>query len=268
MRIYGDYHMHTPLCQHATGPMEAYVERALALGLCAVGFSDHTPLPRGLSPTVRMKESELDYYVERVTDLRFRYRGQIEVLLGLELDYLPHLEEYLHRRVRQYPWDYILGSVHYLDPDCRELSWSEIIAAADPARHYRRYFERVRQLAQSGLFDILAHFDVPKRSGFLPDESVQPDITRTLEEIARAGLVLEINTSGYRHPELPAPQPYPSLEIVEQAHRLGIPLMVNSDAHAPEDVGGRFREMEDFLRRIGCRQLVRFDARQRITYRL
>jgi histidinol-phosphatase (PHP family) len=263
MPIYGDYHLHTPLCHHATGPLEAYIERACALGLRAIGFSDHNPLLHNLNSVARMAESELDYYIERVTDLRFRYRGQIEVLLGLELDYLEHLEGYLHRQVESHPWDYIIGAVHNLDADCREFAWSTDAVAADPHRHYRRYFDLVGRLARSGLCDIIAHFDVPKRSGTLPDK---PMHIETLEAIARAGVVLEINTSGYRHPELPSPQPYPSLEIVERAYRLGIPLMVNSDAHAPEQVGLRFAEMEQFLHRIGCRQLVRFEARQPIAY--
>jgi histidinol-phosphatase (PHP family) len=89
-----------------------------------------------------------------------------------------------------------------------------------------------------------------------------------LTEIAHTGVTVEINTSGYRHPELPVPQPYPGLPIIRQAHALGIPLMVNSDAHAPEQVGLQFGELEQFLRRTGCRELVRFEARQRITYAL
>ena len=102
----------------------------------------------------------------------------------------------------------------------------------------------------------------------MPSERGLAEIAPTLAEIAWAGVCLEINTSGYRHPELPEPQPYPSLPIVAQAIALGIPLVVNSDSHAPEQVGGKFPEMEQFLRGQGRRQLARFDRRQRSFYAL
>ncbi len=267
MPIIADYHMHTPLCLHAAGPMEAYVERAIELGLREVGFSDHNPLPNGWGANVRMQESELEYYVNRVVELQFEYRGRIEVKLGLEMDFVEGLEEYLANQIATYPFDYIIGSIHYLDPECRIGSWSKHYPG-DSEAQYARYFELMRKLAASGLCDIIAHFDVVKRSGRHPTERTADEITRTLQEIAQAGLCMEINTSGYRHPELPAPQPYPDLSIVKQALALSIPLTVNSDSHAPDQVGLKFAETADFLTRQGCRTLARFEGRKRFLYDL
>jgi histidinol-phosphatase (PHP family) len=267
MPIQCDYHMHTPLCKHAAGPMEDYIERAIALGLREIGFADHNPLPGGRGANVRMSEAELDYYVERVTDLQFRYRGRIQVMLGLEMDYLQGLEDYLQKQVSNYPWDYVLGSIHYLDNECREGSWPHNYSG-DGHQLYTRYFELMRRMAASGLCDIVAHFDVPKRSGRLPGTREAEDITRALEAIKAADISLEINTAGYRHAELPEPQPYPSLAITEQALTLGVPLTVNSDAHAPDQVGFKFAEIETFLKRKGCRQLAKFDRRNRTPYEL
>jgi len=267
MPIQTDYHSHTPLCQHATGPLEAYVEHAIDLGLQTFGISDHNPLPNGYGANVRMKESELDYYVQRVLDLRFQYRGKIEILLGLEMDFVAGLEDYLAKQTARYPFDYIIGAVHYLDPDCRLGAWSrECPRPVD--EQYARYFAAVRELARSGLCDIVAHLDVVKRCARPPSARGLAEIPLTLAEIAKAGLCMEINTSGYRHSELPEPQPYPTLPIAAQAIQLGIPLLVNSDAHAPEQVGLKFPEVENFLRQHGCRQLARFDRRQRSFYAL
>jgi histidinol-phosphatase (PHP family) len=263
MPIQCDYHMHTPLCKHAAGPMEAYVERGIELGLRQVGFSDHNPLPHGFGANVRMSEGELDYYASRVLDLRFQYLGKIEVMLGLELDYVEGLEDYLAKQIAQHPFDYIIGSVHYLDRDCRIGSWSRNFAGSADEQ-YARYGTLVRQLVRSGLCDIIAHLDVVKRSGLAPT----PAVSTALKEIAQAGICLEINTSGYRHPELPEPQPYPALPFVKEAIALGIPLTVNSDAHAPDQVGLKFREMEDFLCKNGCRNLVSFERRKREDYAL
>ncbi len=268
MPIQCDYHMHTPLCKHATGPMEAYVERAIELGLREVGFSDHNPLPHGYGANVRMTESELEYYVQRVLDLRFQYHGKIDVMLGLELDYIEGLEDYLAKQIALYPWDYIIGSVHYLDRECQIGSWTHSYAGSADEQ-YARYFALVRQLSGSGLCDVLAHLDVVKRCTHPPTQRGLDEISTTLSEIARAGVCIEINTSGYRHPELVNdPQPYPAFSAIKDAIALGTPLTVNSDAHAPDQVGLKFSEMESFLKKYGCQKLARFERRIRADYAL
>ena len=133
---------------------------------------------------------------------------------------------------------------------------------------YRRYFELVRKLARSGLCDVVAHFDVPKRSGQSIPAPLAGDMQRTLAEIASADLCLEINTSGHRHPELIKPESYPSLPIIKQAILLKIPLMVNSDAHEPEQVGSRFAEMADMLEQHHCGSVAVFRQRRRIMVKL
>jgi len=265
MPILTDYHVHTPLCRHATGPMEACVERAIERGLREIGFACHNPLPRGLGGDVRMKESELEYYVQRVTDLQFQYRGRIEVLLGLEMDYVEGLEDYLAAQAAAYPWDYLIGSIHYLDRECALGAWSCRLPF-DAEEQYVRYFVLLEKLARAGLCDMISHFDVPKRSRRVPGPRGTEAMWRALDTIARADLCLEINTSGYRHPDLLMPDCYPSAPIMERALVLGIPLTVNSDAHGPEQVGLMFPAVEERLWRSGCRQLACFRQRQRGHY--
>ncbi|MCG3148320.1 MAG: hypothetical protein PCFJNLEI_01763 [Verrucomicrobiae bacterium] len=247
--------------------MEAYVERGIELGLKEIGFSDHNPLPEGRGAKVRMLESELEYYVNRVQELQFQYRGKIVVRLGLELDFVEGLEDYLAAQIARYPWDYIIGSVHYFDRACEIGSWTRMYpGTAD--QQWIRYGEQVKKLARSGLCDIIAHLDVVKRSTKQPSSAGLDALTGALEEIARVGVCMEINTSGYRHKELNTPQPYPNLAFVEQALKLGIPLTVNSDSHAPDQVGTMFPKIEEFLRLRGGRQLCRFEKRQRSFYAL
>lgn len=241
--------------------MEEFVERAIERGLKAIGFADHNPLPDGLGANVRMAESELDDYVQCVLDLRRRYAGRIEVLLGLEMDFVEGLEGYLAGQVAGHPWDYIIGSIHYLDAECTQISWPKNFTG-ETAWLYSRYFELVRKMVASGLCDIVAHFDVPKRSGRAHTEHQLGDITLTLKEILRAGLCLEVNTSGYRHPELARPDTYPTRTIIAEAVALGIPLAVNSDAHTPDDVALKFDEMEHLLAKHKDARLVTFRSRR------
>jgi histidinol-phosphatase (PHP family) len=121
---------------------------------------------------------------------------------------------------------------------------------------------------RSGLCDIISHLDVPKRSGRIPGRRGLEELNLTLQEIARADLCIEINTSGYRHADLEVKETYPALSIVEQAMKLNIPFIVNSDAHAPDQVGLKFGEIESLLREKGCRQLARFKQRRREMYPL
>jgi histidinol-phosphatase (PHP family) len=265
MPILTDYHIHTPLCRHAAGPMEACVERAIELGLREIGFACHNPLPRGLGSGVRMEESELDYYVRRVTDLQFQYRGKIDVLLGLEMEYVEGLEDYLARQASAYPWDYLIGSIHYLDPECKLFAWSRWLPF-DAEEQYLRYFALIEKLVASGRCDIVSHFDVPRRSGNVPGPLGTEAMWRALDAVARAGLCLEINTSGYRHPDLPTPDAYPLWPVIERALALDIPLAVNSDAHGPDQVGLMFPAIEELLWRKGCRRLSTFRQRKRGSY--
>jgi histidinol-phosphatase (PHP family) len=244
--------------------MEEFVERAIERGLKAIGFADHNPLPNGLGANVRMAEAELDDYVQCVLDLRRRYADRIEVLLGLEMDFVEGLEGYLASQVAGHPWDYIIGSIHYLDAECTQISWPKNFTG-ETAWLYSRYFELVRKMVASGLCDIVAHFDVPKRSGRAHTEHQLGDITLTLKEILRAGLCLEVNTSGYRHPELARPDTYPTRTIIAEAVALGIPLAVNSDAHTPDDVALKFDEMEHLLAKHKDARLVTFRSRRQIA---
>ena len=261
--ITSDYHMHTPRCKHATGPMEGYIERGIALGLREIGFSDHNPMPHGYGANVRMAESELDDYVADVLRLREHYRGAIEVRLGIEMDYVEGLEAYHDAQARRHPWDYIIGSVHYLDPVCKAIAWPRNQTADSVHAIYTRYYTLMGQLAQTGTYDIAAHFDLPKRTGFVATEADAAAATGALQAIARADMCMEINTSGFRHPEIVVPEAYPTPALCAEALRLGIPLCVNSDSHSPNDVGTAFDAMETLLHGMGCRALARFAGRQR-----
>lgn len=265
MPILADYHTHTPRCKHAAGPMEGYIEQAISLGLEEIGFSDHNPLPRGIGANVRMDESELDLYVADVLRLRERYAGVIAVRLGLEMDYIEGLEDYIAAQTRRHPWDYVIGSIHYLDREGHVITWPRGYSGELHAL-YARYYTLQGQLARSGLADIIAHFDLPKRSGMPPGPRELQLALPVLDDMGRLGVGMEINTSGFRHPEMGQPEAYPSPALVREALARGVPLTVNSDAHAPSHVGSGFPAVTEQLRAFACPSLWRFNRRQRLPY--
>lgn len=101
------------------GAEREYVERALQGGCRVLGFSDHTPYPFP-APYVsgfRMRMDQLEGYVRTVLDLRAAYRGEIEIRLGLEVEYYPRYFEQLLRAVEGYPIEYFLLGQHYLQDE-------------------------------------------------------------------------------------------------------------------------------------------------------
>src|SRR5438046_1441421 len=116
-----DYHVHTARCGHAGGTMREFVDAALARGLDEVAFTDHVPLyflpGEDPDPTIAMTRAELPGYVEEVLALREEYAGRIDVLLGLEADYAEGHEAELAAILEPYPWDVVLGSVHWVAGD-------------------------------------------------------------------------------------------------------------------------------------------------------
>ncbi|MBP2019339.1 histidinol-phosphatase (PHP family) [Symbiobacterium terraclitae] len=259
-----DYHTHTVRCGHATGSMEAYVEAAIARGLGEIGFSDHVPMywlpEERRDPTCAMAMAELEEYVSDVLRIRERY-PEIPVRLGLEADYVPGHEEALSRLLEAYPWDYVIGSVHFLGewnfdhPDYvrRYDEW-------DIGALYDRFFALERAAAESGLFDFLAHIDLIKKFGHRPAHSLDAAYAELADAIARAGVAIELSTAGLRKP---VGEVYPAPALLRACCERGVPLVISSDAHAPGEVGWGFEDARDLALRTGFTQVARFEGRRR-----
>jgi len=256
-----DYHIHTSFCNHANGTMKEYVKYAIRAGLNEIGFSDHNPLPANFDSHYRMQEDELPVYLKIIRELQEAY-PQIKIKIGIELDYIEGAKDYLKKFVSHNTFDYIIGSVHYLSFN----SSCQIVYLNDVERKkknelYRKYFELVEQAANSGLFDIIAHFDLPRRFWGEPDvESVNYAI-KALECIKKNNVCLEINTSGFRTRNVM--EPFPGRYLLKLIRDLEIPITLGSDSHSPPDVGGHFSEVISLLKAIGFRELVCFTHRQR-----
>jgi len=253
--------MHTPLCRHAVGEPTALAARAVALGFKEIGFSDHSPMPRDDFDEWRMKASDLAAYVAKVEQARRDHPGLV-IKLALEVDYLPGGEGWIRELAARHPWDYFIGAVHYvsdaweIDNPAKISRWKD----RDPFEVWTVYFERLTMAAESGLFDIIAHADLPKKFGFYPKEDCTPLFTRFLRAVKDRNLAIELNTAGLRKD---CKEIYPSPAIVRLAHEMGVPITFASDAHAPEEVGLNFAEALQLARAAGYTRTCRFRNRQR-----
>jgi histidinol-phosphatase (PHP family) len=261
-----DYHTHTPLCRHATGEPVELAAQAARVGLLELGFSDHNPMPRDDFDDWRMKASELDLYVSKVQQARREYPG-LSIKLALEVDYLPGYEDWVRELAQRHPWDYLIGSVHYLSRSWAFDNPHEISQwkSRDLFEVWSEYFDRLTAAAESKLFDIIGHADLCKKFCFYPKQDCTPLFTRFLEAASRHGVAIELNTAGLRKD---CREIYPSPSIVKLAARLGVPITFGSDSHAPGEVGLNFTEAVQLAHSAGYTDWARFTQRRRELVKL
>jgi len=251
-----DLHNHTPLCNHAEGSYEEYIQTAINVGTQVFGFSDHAPME--FDPKYRMDFSLMQTYQNAVLEQKRHFQGKIDIKLGYEVDFIPNL---IDKRVVDADVDYLIGSVHFLD------KWGfdnpEFLSGykeRDIDEIWRIYFDLITQMAQTKLFDIVGHIDLIKVFQFYPKKDILEYATPALEAIKEADMVLELNTAGYRKP---CKEPYPSKAILQKAYELDIPITFGSDAHKPDQVGMFSQEIETLAKEIGYKKCAIFTSRQR-----
>src|SRR5580765_6067122 len=261
MSLPADYHMHTPLCRHASGEPTELAAHAVKIGLTEIGFSEHNPMVRDDWDDWHMLQGDLDHYVEKVKKAR-KDHPQLKIKLAMEVDFIPGQEQWIRDLAARHPWDYLIGAVHYvsdswdLDNPKKISEWKH----RDPFEVWTAYFERLTMAAESGLFEIIAHADLCKKFCFYPEQDCSPLFTRFLKAAKQKGVAMELNTSGLRKD---CKEIYPSPQIVHLAVHHGVPITFASDAHAPGEVGMNFAEAVQLARRAGYTHCCRFTQRRR-----
>jgi len=255
-----DYHLHTPLCQHAKGLPIEYAKAALDLGFEEIGFSDHNPMPEHFDDW-RMGIADLPRYIDMVQEAR-ELSPSLPIRLGLECDYLPGQEAWIGQLAGRADWDYLIGSVHYIAPgwDVDNPKWIGRFKERPVAEIWTLYWQAYEQCILSGLFDFVAHPDLVKKFGFKPDGDLRKYYEPSIAAAAEKKVAFEINTAGLRKP---VGELYPSREFLEMAFAADVPLLINSDAHAPGEVGANFAEAVTLAKEAGYTQALRFERRTR-----
>jgi histidinol-phosphatase (PHP family) len=257
-----DTHSHTTLCKHADGSIEEYAQAAERAGLRGMTVTCHNPMPDGFSSGVRMDLSQFDLYLEMVSTAAARCKKRVDVRLGIEADYFPGYEDFLEKQLKSAPFDYVIGSVH---PQLREFK--ERYFRGDAVEFQRTYFEQLAVAAETKLFDCISHPDLVKN---LTVEDWQPDrvmdsICGALDRIAKAGVAMELNTSG-RNKRIAEMNPFPAM-LREMLAR-EIPVVIGSDAHQPDRVGEGFVDALRLLQEVGYEEVSFFMKRQRMALRI
>jgi histidinol-phosphatase (PHP family) len=256
------YHNHSNFSD-GTASIAELVGGARRLAVEELGISDHFVLhPTGRTPVWAMAPGRLAEYVPEVRAQQGA-TGPV-VRLGLEVDWFPRQAEAIGAALGGHEFDYLIGAVHEIDGFRIDAAPDEWEALSPPQRddRYRLYWDRIRTLAESGLFDIVAHLDLPKKFGYRPTADLDAEIGAALDAIARSGMVVELNTAGWHRP---CRDGYPSLELVKACRGRNIPMTLSADAHEPDHLLRDFPRGAARLMKAGCEEVARFAGR-RITF--
>ena len=286
----GDYHVHIHPHRETPGApppgefpadyIDRFVEVALSRGANAVGFVEHLyrcvesqsalgqwwkrdPHPHLVEEMDEIMARELDMSLDRYVEaiLAAKARG-LPVKLGLEVDFEPGTEQKVIELIKPYPWDYLVGSVHWIG------AWW-FLRPSGPAEFERRgvrrafeeYFELATALAATGMVDSLGHVDVIKVAGMIPDGSLRYLWDPVVEATADSGMAVEISSQGLLRA---VEEIYPAPALLELFRVAGVPITLGSDAHAPDEAAYGYDQIVAEARRAGYSEYLRFSARERL----
>lgn len=275
-----DYHIHLEQGPFTLEWLEKFWIQGQASGLTELGITEHAHQFREFRPVYQhlLDNPQQDAVVSKWLDRHFQHsldtylqfleqgrKAGIPLRFGLEADFFPTTKELIGTLLGQYDFDFVLGSVHFIDfwsfDYDPQIGWPE----RDVDEVYTQYLDLMEQMVQSRLFDVLAHLDVIKVFGQRTQKSLEAEWKSLLCSISQANLAIEVNTAGWRKP---VGEIYPAEPILRDAALLGIPITIASDAHTPHDVGHRWPEAVICARAMGYEHYCSFQGRKRIRHQL
>jgi len=242
-----NYHTHTFRCKHATGDVANYVEAAIQNNLDVLGISDHTPFPDNRWLDVRMKIDQLDGYIKAIDDARELYSSQISILKGMECEYVKEYHSFFQEELlEKHKFDYLIGGLHYYP---YHNGWQNVYGGITNPKELSAYSKYVIQAMESGLFAFIAHPDLFGNSYLVWDKNAEQCSKDILQAAEQMQIPLEINGLGLRKPKIQTPNGkrclYPLENFWRLASNYNIKVIVNSDAHRPEDIVSNIQEGRD-----------------------
>jgi histidinol-phosphatase (PHP family) len=263
--VIADYHIHLRNergeLAHTLAAIEPFLETARAASIGEIGFTEHVYYFRQTCSlwTVPYHTERCVYdlwpYVEAVVAAK---RRGFPVKLGLEVDYVPGREPETGELLAPYPWDYLLGSIHFIDGFGVDGE-PRLIDAIGVEGAWRRYYEVLRDAATSGLFDSLSHPDLVKMFGRRPDRALEEELhEQAVESIAAGGVAVEASTAGLARP---VRELYPDPHFLSLCRKRGVVVTTASDAHQPAGVGRDFDLARKLLRGAGYATVTLFERR-------
>lgn len=257
-----DHHMHTQASPDADQnlSMENYIEQAIEKGYPGVLFTDHVDYD--FAAPIFNEPIDYDRYYQKIVSLRNRF--EIPVLMGVEMGYQPHLNQRIDAFLNQYPFDFVILSIHM--GDGLDFYNGDFFKGKTQDEAYQRYFEIVLQAVENfDNYDVFGHIDYIIRYGGFSQrmydfERFKPIITRILQTIIQKNKGIELNTSGFRYG---LGVMHPRLELLTLYKNLGGKIItLGSDAHYLKDYQKDFDAAIRLLSAAGFTEVAQFENRK------
>ena len=269
MEAFPDLHVHSRQSPDSTTPMAEHCERALEIGLTHLAITDHLELhPDNLF------YGRYDYESARAEfdEAAKKYGERLTLLFGVEITYQKSVTDRIVEALEGRDYDVVIGSVHYLENFGGDISSKKgtpaIFARNDPAAVYEDYLERVVELAECGLFDVLGHIGIVHRyaTRFLAGIETgrfERHFARIAEAIVKSGAAVEVNASGFNNPPNTT---YPDEQFLRELVRAGCDrISVCSDAHSARGergLGTHVKKALKIVRRCGINEIIYYKNRK------
>jgi histidinol-phosphatase (PHP family) len=254
-----DYHMHLRApdesLDHTVEAVERFVEVADRRGVDEIGFTEHvyyfeeTRSLWSVPYHIERCRYPIEPYVEAVLEAK---RRGYAVKLGLEVDYVPGREDETRELLAPYPWDFVLGSVHFIGQAGIDGAPS-LVETVGVEEAWRQYYDTLALAARSRLFDALAHPDLVKMYG----PEISWDWGAVVEPLD--GTCLEVSSAGLHKPH---GKLYPNPDFLAEAKERGVTITLASDTHVPENVGRDLDKAVEHARAAGYETVTTFDGRR------
>ena len=260
--MYADFHLHSSFSSDSDTPMEQMILEGIRQGLPAMCFTEHMDFdfpPGDLDFLVDMPA-----YQNTFDALRQKYENQISLYFGIELGLQPHLTGKLPEFSSQYPFDFVIGSIHVVD-GCDPYERVFFENRSEEAS-YRRYFTCVlANLRKYSCFDVCGHLDYvvrygPNRNTYYTYEKYRDIIDEILRVLIQKNIGLECNTGGFKYG---LGHPNPTEQILTRYHEMGGEIVtLGSDAHAPQHLAYDFNRAAMLLKECGFQYYTIFKNRK------
>ena len=265
-------HQHS-LFSDGKSELEEYVKGALELGMIAIGFSEHSPLP--FDNPFSLKAKSIDEYIRQTNSLKEKYKDKLSIYRALEMDFVPGMSEDFNYWRERCKVDYLIGSIHLVKPDDFDDLWFtdgpdykvydqgiRDFFGGDVKKAVKQFYHQTNTMIETQEFEIIGHFDKIKmhnRNRFFSDKDkwYRDLVDETIGLIKQKELIVEINTRGIykkRSDEL-----FPDGYALQRVKEMGIPIILSSDAHHPSELTMLFDFAQQKIIEIGFRSVIFFE---------
>lgn len=255
-----DYHVHTGRTIDAEGSVEDYCRAAIEKGVTEICFTNHqewASVEDG-SYDYALTEEEWKGVILEIEQARKKFPMTIK--FGVEVGYYPDRVQELKQFINSYPFDYVLGSVHYVEGEHITGESSSVRPEEEAKAIYQSYFRILKEAIESRLFDCIGHFDLPRKQFSYIDSSYYLGfVSECIGAMVKNRVGFEVNTGGLYRPHK---EQYPQKVILARMQEAGVnKVTMGSDCHKPALIAYGFDEVMGLLKEVGFSRICTFRRR-------